>query len=153
MVRLEEHSADGIKTPFTDSNEVHSAVIGIGKAFVGTGAHRRLLKYKAITVSNAETRKEVCLDCGVETGQRIMMVISSKPKQSHPLIPHSLSAPVYVCVSLSALNPLTHSFSPSLPLSASHSPHIDRTYFFTVPELQFKTHFSLFAVNPNSYNF
>lgn len=26
-----------------------------------------------------------------KTGQRIMMVISSKPKQSHPLIPHSLS--------------------------------------------------------------
>ena len=64
--RLEEHSADGIKTLFTDSNEVHSAVIGIGKAFVGTEAHRRLLKYKAITVSNAETRREVCPDCRVE---------------------------------------------------------------------------------------
>lgn len=66
LPRLEEHSADGIKTPFTDSNEVHSAVIGIGKAFVGTEAHRRLLKYKAITVSNAETRREVCPDCRVE---------------------------------------------------------------------------------------
>lgn len=65
VLRLEEHSADGIKTPFTDSNEVHSAVIGIGKAFVGTEAYRGLLKYKAITVSNAETG-EVCLDCRVE---------------------------------------------------------------------------------------
>lgn len=68
--RLEEHSADGIKTPFTDSNEVHSAVIGIGKAFVGTEAHRRLLKYKAITVLNAETRQEVCPDCRVENGTK-----------------------------------------------------------------------------------
>lgn len=67
VLRLEEHSADGIKTPFTDSNEVHSAVIGIGKAFVGTEAQRRLLKYKAITVSNVETRREVCLDCRVES--------------------------------------------------------------------------------------
>lgn len=31
-----------------------------------------------------------------KTGQRIMMVISSKPKQSHPLIPHSLSPSVSV---------------------------------------------------------
>lgn len=37
-------------------------MIGIGKAFVGTGAYRGILKYKAITVSNAE----VCLDCRVE---------------------------------------------------------------------------------------
>lgn len=66
VARFEEHSADGIKTPFTDSNEVHSAVIGIGKAFVGTEAHRRFLKYKAITVSNAEKRREVCPDCRVE---------------------------------------------------------------------------------------
>ena len=31
-----------------------------------------------------------------KTGQRIMMVISSKPKQSHPLIPHPLSPSVAV---------------------------------------------------------
>ena len=31
-----------------------------------------------------------------KTGQRIMMVISSKPKQSHPLIPHPLSPSVSV---------------------------------------------------------
>lgn len=66
MPRSEERSADGIKTPFTDSNEVHSAVIGIGKAFVETVAHRSLLKYKAITVSSAETRRKVCPDCRVE---------------------------------------------------------------------------------------
>lgn len=66
MLRSQEHFADGIKTPFTDSNEVHSALIGIGKAFVGTEAHRRLLKYKAITVSNVEMRQEVCLDCIVK---------------------------------------------------------------------------------------
>lgn len=94
------------------------------KSICRNRAHRRLLKYKAITVSNAETRKEVCLDCGVETGQRIMMVISSKPKQSHPLIPHSLPAPVYVCVSLSALNPPTRSLSPSLSLPPHRTHHI-----------------------------
>lgn len=42
------------KASFTNSNEVHSAVIGIGKAFVGTEAHRRLLKYKAITMSGGK---------------------------------------------------------------------------------------------------
>lgn len=35
-LRLPEHFADGIKTSFTDLNEVCSAVIGIGKAFVRT---------------------------------------------------------------------------------------------------------------------
>lgn len=83
-----------------------------------------------------------------------MMVISSKPKQSHPLIPHPLSLPLSLSLPISltpkSSSTLSHS---SPPLSASHTPHIDRAHFFTVPELQFKTHFSLFAVNPYTHNF
>lgn len=63
-----------------------------------------------------------------KTGQRIMMVISSKPKQSHPLIPNSLSLSLPVCLSPSHLNPLTYSLPSSFP--ASHSPHIDKAHFF-----------------------
>lgn len=65
-----------------------------------------------------------------KTGQRIMMVISSKPKQSHPLIPNSLSLSLPVCLSPSHLNPLTYSLPSSFP--ASHSPHIDKAHFFSL---------------------
>lgn len=62
-----KHSADGIKIPFTDLNEVCSAVSGIGKAFVGTEPRRSILKYKAITVQHRdEAGGEVCPDCRVE---------------------------------------------------------------------------------------
>lgn len=140
--RLEEHSADGIKNPLSQIQ------MRCTQLWLVLEKH---LSEQRLTEGSLNTRQSQCLTrrrgerCArtaewkktpKKTGQRIMMVISSKPKQSHPPDPSfSLSA----SLSLSPLNRLTPPLSPPLThtqthpapaLRISHTTHIDRGPFF-----------------------
>lgn len=119
--------------------EKHLSEQGLTEGFLNTRQSRCLMQRRERCAWTAEWK----------TGQRIMMVISSKPKQSHPLIPHSLSPPLFLLHPVSLTPKSSNTFHAPL-CSQPHTNHILTWPFFffsltVLTELQFKTHFPLFC--------
>lgn len=93
--------------------EKHLSEQGLTEAFLNTRQSQCLTQRRERCAWTAEWK----------TGQRIMMVISSKPKQSRPLIPHSLSLPLFPLHPVSLSPKSSNTFHAPLR-SQPHTNHI-----------------------------
>lgn len=93
--------------------EKHLSEQGLTEGFLNTRQSQCLTQRRERCAWTAEWK----------TGQRIMMVISSKPKQSHPLIPHSLALPLFLLHPVS-LTPKSSNTIHAPLCSRPHTNHI-----------------------------